>query len=223
MNKIINFFKSFIGILLFYSIHIIVIYTASITNIHSFNIVYFSIDTLLVTSLFLLYKKEIIHDFKDFDKNYKKYIKVAIKPYIIGILIMMISNIIINKFIINTMAYNEQLDRLVIFKYPLYSVIAMIITGPFIEEITFRLGFKKYINNKYLYYFLATFVFAFIHAYNGIKNPIELIYLIPYGSVSLAFTYILDKTNNIFTNIIIHLMHNTITIYLLVSIMLIGV
>ena len=50
----------------------------------------------------------------------------------------------------------------------------MIITGPFIEEITFRLGFKKYINNKKLYYILASFIFAFVHVKSAISTPSEL-------------------------------------------------
>ena len=223
MNKIINFFKSFIGIALFYIVQIAFIYIAYLLNIKNFNVLYISMDIALLILLILINKKIIIHDFKDFDKNYKKYIKTAIKPYLIGLFIMGLSNIIIVKFIIPTLAYNEQMDRLMLFKYPLYSVMAMILTGPFIEEVTFRLGFKKYIKNKYLYYFLATFIFAFVHAFNGLKNPIELIYLIPYGSLSFSFTYILDKTDNIFSSIVFHLMHNAITILFIVSVMLIGV
>ena len=94
---------------------------------------------------------------------------------------------------------------------------------PFIEEVAFRLGFKEYINNKYIYFILATLIFAFVHVINGLNNPIELVYIIPYGSLSFAFTYMLYKYDNIFVSTIIHTLHNTISILLIVSISLLGV
>ena len=54
-----------------------------------------------------------------------------------------------------------------------------------------------------------------IHVLNGITSPYELLFYIPYGALALAFSYILDKTNNIFTTTIIHTFHNTLAIVLL--------
>lgn len=222
--KIINFFKSFLGLLIFFSIQLLTSYIILKFNLNNFSLIYILMETIIAILLIFLYFDKIKNDFFDFDKNYKKYLKIAFKVYFIGLFVMLISNLIINKFIIvDNMAYNEEIDRLLLFKYPLFSVIAMIITGPFIEETSFRLGFKKYINNKYLYYILATFIFTSVHVFNGLSNPLELLYFIPYGSLSFAFTYILDKTDNIFSSTIIHLFHNTISILLILYVSLVGV
>ena len=100
------------------------------------------------------------------------------------------------------------------FKLPFYSVIAMIITGPLIEEIVFRLSFKENIKNKYLYYFLTVSIFAGIHVLNGISSPLDLLYIFPYGSMAISLSYILDKTDNIFASSVVHACHNALSIIL---------
>lgn len=223
MKTLINILKSFTGIAIFYGVQILAAIVLTSTNINN-NILYIGMEIATVLLLIYINFDKIKKDFKDFDDNYKEYLKLAIKAYFIGLFIMILSNLIINQYIlVDNIAHNEEVDRLIIFKYPLFSVIGMIITGPFIEEVAFRLGFKRYINNRFIYYILATLIFAGVHVFNGISNPLELLYFIPYGSLSLVFAYILDKTDNIFTSTIIHLCHNTIAILLVLSVYLIGV
>ena len=186
------------------------------------NIILIGSELLTVALLVLINWKRLKKDFIDFDKNYKSYLKIGIKAWVIGILVMIISNTIINGFIFNDVANNEAIDRAVINYYPLYSVIAMIFIGPFIEELTFRCGYKDHIKNKKLYYILTVLIFAGAHVINGITTPLELLYFIPYGALAVAFSYTLDKTDNIFTTTLIHTMHNTISILILVAGMLMG-
>ena len=60
-----------------------------------------NITTELITLTFfiLIFRKYIIPDFYDFKKNKKSYIKKCFSYWIIGLVIMVISNIIINIFI----------------------------------------------------------------------------------------------------------------------------
>lgn len=223
MKTLINVVKSFSGILIYYVVQIFSILIITSFNINV-SIANLGLELVLALVLIIYYYDTIKRDFKDFNINYKEYLKIGFKVYIIGLIIMVISNLIINQFIlVDNIAHNEEIDRLIIFKYPLFSVIAMILTGPFIEETTFRLGFKKYITNKKAYYLLATLIFAGLHVFNGLSNPLELLYFIPYGSLSLSFAYVLDKTDNIFTSTILHLMHNTVTIIILLSAYMVGV
>ena len=76
--------------------------------------------------------------------------------------------------------------------------------------------------SKKLYYFLTVLIFAGAHVINGITTPLELLYFIPYGALAVAFSYTLDKTDNIFTTTLIHTMHNTISILILVAGMIMG-
>ena len=134
---------------------------------------------------------------------------------------MAISNNIIYKFM--DPAYNQQVNELVITKLPLYSLIGIIICGPFVEEIVFRLSFKEHIKNKYIFLILTTLIFAGVHVLNGITSPKELLFFIPYGALALAFAIILEKTDNIFTTVLIHTFHNSIAVIMLALATIIGV
>ena len=226
MNRLINIIKAFSSFFIYLLIQFVLgNLLANNINNADYNIksIYLIVIELLtfILLIFINFKK-IKNDFIDFDKNYKEYLKIGFKAWIIGLIVMMVSNIIISRFIIGDIANNEQIDRLVLTLYPLYSTIAMILIGPFIEEMAFRLNFKQYINNKWIYYIITVLLFAGIHVINGISSPIELLYLIPYSSLAFSFAYMLDKTNNIFTSTVIHTIHNTIAILLIIGYSFIG-
>lgn len=218
MNKLINLGKSFYGFIIY--IAIAYIFSFIIKNINiSNNTLYVTLLILSeITTLALLlfvFRKKIKKDFKDFDKNYKKYLALGFKIWLIGLIVMIISNSIIHYLITNSIPYNQELNIIAIKKLPLYSVISAVMVGPLIEEITFRLSFKENLTNKKLYYILSVVLFAGIHTINGITSPLELLYFIPYGSLALAFSYILDKTDNVFTTTVIHSLHNALSIILI--------
>lgn len=226
LNSLTNIGKSFFGLVIYFAV---LIFFSYIIRSYS-NLDYITYTILLILSevvtailLFIVFRKKIKKDFIDFDKNYKKYLSFGFKIWLIGIAVMIISNNIIYKFIVNNIAYNQELNIIAIQKYPLYSVLATMIFGPFIEEIVFRLSFKESLKNKKLYYFLSILLFTSVHVLNGITNPLELLYFIPYGALALSFSYILDKTDNIFTTTIIHSFHNTLSIILIIASSFIGV
>src|SRR5574344_1548117 len=208
MNKVLNYFKSYIGFIVYFSIQIglgmIFNNILAGSNVILKGTILCSIDIISLIVLVLMNKKRLKKDFKDFDVNYKKYLKIGIKAWIIGLVIMCVSNIIINLLFTNGIAANESTDRYILSEYPLFSIIGMIICGPFIEELAFRVGFKDHVNNKWSYYISSILLFAGAHVLNGITTPIELLYFIPYGALAWSFAYTLDKTNNIYTTTIIH-------------------
>ena len=224
MNKIINGLtnlgKSLYGLIIYFATSIIFSYIIRIVlksnNYIIYNIALISSEIVTLILLLIMFRKRIKKDFIDFDTNYKRYLKIGIKAWLIGLVVMAISNYYITSFITNNIAYNQELNQMVINRYPLYTVIAVIMIGPFVEEIVFRLSFKESIKNKWIYYLLSVLIFTCIHVFNGISNGYELLYIIPYGSLAFAFTYTLDKTNNIFTTTIIHTFHNAIAIVLII-------
>ena len=222
LTNILEFIKSFtgLGIYLLLNISLAFILDSFELNktIYVFTLCAFEI--ILLSILILVFHKKIKRDFIDFDKNYKKYLSYGIKVWLIGLLVMAISNNIIYRFI--DIAYNQQANETIIANLPLYSIIAIVVCGPFIEEITFRLSFKEHIKNKYVYLFISAFIFAAFHVLNGITSPIELLYFIPYGSLALAFSIILYKTDNIFTTVLIHTFHNSLAIVLLTLATILG-
>ena len=96
----------------------------------------------LLIIFILLYRKELIKEYKKFTKNFKENIDTGFKYWILGLIVMMSTNIIINMFITNNQATNEQLVQNMITKLPIIMVINAGVIGPFIEEITFRKCFQ---------------------------------------------------------------------------------
>jgi len=184
------------------------------TNINSKEyIIYMFLSYILLTIYFILiYKKELNIYLKNFKK---KYIKTIIIYEIIGFILMMLSNYMINYIIIpNGLSLNEASNRELLFNNKIIYSFMLCILIPFLEEITFRLEFKKNIKNKYIFIFISSLLFALTHILSTTKI-IELLYIIPYLILGLTFTNIYQKTNNIIYNIIAHILHNTIIVFIL--------
>lgn len=178
-------------------------------------------DILYILITYLIYHKSINKNFKDFTKSFIKNFEQSFKYYFIGLTIMIISNLIITIFFNNAIAGNEELVRTYIDNYPLYMFFSVAIYAPFIEEIIFRKSIKDIFllkhNNKltkYLYILTSGLIFGGMHLLGQITTPIDYLYLIPYSSLGIAFAALYYKTNNIFSTISIHCLHNTVTIIL---------
>ena len=86
------------------------------------------------------------------------------------------------------------------------------IVAPVLEEMTFRRALNGLIKNKWIFIILSGVIFGLLHIIGSYKSPMDLLYIIPYGSMGCAFAYLLSKTDNITLPIIIHMMHNTILV-----------
>jgi len=218
INRITTLGKSFYGLVIYFAVVFVFKYIVKlIPNIDYLlqNIIIIASDIVTFILLIIVFRKRLKKDFVDFDKNYNKYLKIGIKAWVIGMVVMIISNSVINFLVLNKIAYNQAANIAIMSKFPIYAVISTLILGPFIEEVVFRLSFKNVLTNKKLYYFLSVFIFTSMHVFNGISSPLELLYFIPYGSLAVAFSYTLDKTDNIFTTVVIHSVHNALTVALM--------
>ena len=180
------------------------------------NILYFLCNTIpyiiLLIYYIIIYKKILFNYIK---KLNKKNILYTIIIWIIGFILMMLSNYIINYLIIpNGISNNELNNRQLLFEHKYTYTIILGLIIPILEEISFRLEFKHNIKNRYIFLILSSILFASIHIIN-ITSLIEIIYIIPYLILGLTFTYTYLKTNNLICSIISHILHNTITIILL--------
>lgn len=179
-------------------------------------------DALFMLFVYLLYRKTINKNFKDFFSNFKDNIETSLKYYFIGLAIMVISNLIITIFFSGASANNEEAVRTLIEKYPLYMVFSVLIYAPFIEEIIFRKSIKDMITSyksnsltKYLYILTSGLIFASLHVVGMADKAIDYIYIIPYLSLGITFAALYHKTDNIFSTICIHSLHNTVAVLLL--------
>lgn len=220
-NKILNIVKS-IGIiflmLLFTSIFFIV-FNIDPNNIADKQyIIYVTISNIILLGIYILiYRKTLITDLKNYKSNWKHYIEESLKYWAIGFGIMVISNLFITVILNKGIAGNEQEVRNYIDNFPLYMIFSTVIFAPLTEELTFRKSIKDAISNKWFYILTSGLIFGMLHIVTYITNWTDLVFLIPYSSLGIAFAMLYHKTNNIYCSITMHAMHNllAVIVYLL--------
>lgn len=189
--------------------------------LYAFNINYYNLDnkykiivTFIIKMIYMLillfiYRKELSEELKDFKENYKKYLSKNIIIYLLGIFLMFISSLVINKITNQSLPDNEEKVRLLIKEFPLYMIFSTVIYAPLVEELIFRKSLRNILKYKYLFIIVCGLLFGILHISN-FKDINEVLYSIPYIIMGIDFAYIYYKTNNIFTTIAFHLCHNLI-------------
>lgn len=189
-------------------------------NIFLTNGIYIGYYVIIVILLILIFHKTLKEEWIKFWNNKKLCIKEGFSSWLKGILLMIISNIIVLS-ITGSLAANESQNREILTELPIYAITIMCLIGPFIEEMIFRKSFRSAFQNKYLYVFMTSFIFASLHVLNSfdpftwetlLTNWKQLFFLIPYSSLAIFFALSYWKTNSIFTSTIAHCFHNTITV-----------
>ena len=182
---------------------------------NTIKIIYMSVyEIMIIAIMLLIYNKWLKKDLNDIKKNHKEYYSKYFKYYLIAFGVMMISNLIIIIILNKDISTNETLVRETFQISPFYMYLSGIIFAPIVEEIVFRGCIKKIIPNKYLFVLTSGLICGFIHIAGYINSPSDYLYLIPYSSLGFAFAYVYYKTDNIFTSMGLHFMHNGILLSL---------
>lgn len=168
---------------------------------------------------FLIYRNELKKDFKDFKKNKNEYFDTGIKYWMIGLTIMFITNFILNFVLKAGGANNEKSIQAMIKALPLLMLIDAGFIAPFNEEIVFRKSLKDVFKNKWLFVIVSFILFGGAHVITNSKTLTDYLFIIPYGTLGASFAYAYYKTNNIFTSISLHMLHNTVLILISISAM----
>lgn len=175
-------------------------------------------DVIFLLFIMYIYRKDIIRDFKNFfNKDFLKNIGIALTYWLIGVSIMIFSNFIIYYITHGGMAANEESVRELINKAPIYMLFDVAIYAPITEELIFRRSFKDFIEQKYVYIFVSGLVFGGLHIISSLENITGLLYLIPYGTLGICFAALYKRTDNIFSTISMHALHNSISFAILIS------
>lgn len=173
------------------------------------------IDLSFMFILFLLYRKTLLKDITLYIKYFIKNISTGTKYWIIGLCIMMLSNIIISYYFPGGSA-NEEAVQNIIKQVPIYMIFSTIIYAPFVEELIFRKSIRDIIDNDYLYIIISGLTFGFVHTLAG-STLQELIYIIPYGALGSCFAIMHVKTKNIYTSMTFHMIHNAIIVFISIA------
>lgn len=200
MNTLKSFIKSMVFLLL--TSFVMALLTLFIKNE---NLVYLFTYLLLALFFIIFYKDKIINDAKNLKKDLT--LKNILIPTSLFILCFIVNIVLIQ--LLKVEANNEIIAEKTLLNFPLFTIPYMCIFAPIVEEMTYRLPYKK---NK-LSIFISTLVFALLHIVY--KTPIDLIFIIPYFILSSGLSYAYFKNENILMSIIMHIINNSINIMVL--------
>lgn len=175
---------------------------------------------LMFLVLLFVYRKTIFKEFIDFFKNFKKYGKVSVSYWIKGLVFMLLTNSIVI-IITGGIAANEAGNRASIMTFPIFSILSMTILGPFLEEMLFRKGFKHAFKKETTFLIVTSLLFGSAHllasfagmSFNEmLQNWTQILFIIPYGGFGYFFGKAYLETDNIFTSVLSHMCHNTLSV-----------
>lgn len=206
----------------FYSYIFLAPFTLLHINLSKLSMLYkvfilFFMDILLMTILWLIYKKDLKREFEIFKQNWKEYVFKNIKYWILGLVLMSVSNLIINAITAKEIANNEAYVREMISASPIYGIFSACIVAPFTEEIVFRKTFKDILKNKYVLIVTCGLVFGLVHVIGTFTSYTDFLYVIPYGIFGSIFAYLYYKTDTVFTSMSIHFIHNTLLLIIYIT------
>ncbi len=171
-------------------------------------------NAVLALLLFLIYRKDLIKEWKRFKKNYQEDIDVGLRYWILGLALMVVSNILISLFTPLKNSTNEMSVQSLISVSPYIMLFTAGILAPICEEITFRKTIKELCSNKWLFCIISGLVFGLLHVVSNNASWYEYLYVIPYGSLGFTFAYAYYKTDTIFTSMSMHALHNILLVLL---------
>lgn len=171
-----------------------------------------SLSSNLITCLIMIYiyRKTLIKDLKNFKHNFITLIEKGIKYWLIGLIGMMISNLIISSILSGELANNEENVRNLLNVTPIITFIMTAVLAPITEELVFRKAFRDVFKDKWPFILISGLIFGSLHVVFSLDSLSQLLYLIPYCSLGIAFSYMYYETKNIMVPISIHMIHNTI-------------
>ena len=186
----------------------------------------FFISLFLLIISVLIYRKDLQKDFNEFKCNWKNKILFSLKLFGIFILLKISSGFLASFLAVifnieltsseNQMAINDLLEQ-----FPVLIIFGAVVFAPIYEETLFRFGFKKVINNKYLFILVSGLLFGFIHIFpTDLNLGLALIQAVPYVTMGLCLAYYYQKTNNICYSILLHFYNNLLSMMLLIVMML---
>ena len=218
-KKILTIVKGFLVILFYYIYYniFLLLFDAIGINVMDMNptiniITFLGLDIQLILILWFIYRKDLKKEFIVFKNDFKYFVKTYIKYWYIGLILMSITNMLINLITKNPIAGNEEVVRSMLEKFPIYGIFSACISAPFVEEIVFRKTFKDVITNKYALMITCGLAFGLIHVMGTYESILDLLYIIPYGVFGYIFAFMYYKTQTIFVPMFMHFLHNSLLI-----------
>ncbi len=190
-----------------------------ITNDFIYIMLNLSVYVFTLVLLLIVYRKSIFKEFLDFLKNFRSFSKIALTYWLQALVFMLLTNTIIIS-LTGGIAANEEGNRAIIGFSPIFSIFTMAILGPFLEEMLFRKGFKDAFSNKKFFLIFTSLLFGAAHMLAAFDPSqfewSQFLFIIPYAGCGYFFAKAYWQTNNIFTSTLAHMIHNTLSVVLVI-------
>ena len=217
MKKYSKYIKCISALLLFFLSPLfkyipVILFKLDMNNISNTTQVYLTTFSNLICFivLVLMYRKDIINGFKDIKNKKGKPLLDGFNYWFLGLMIMVLSNTILSSISNIGTSTNEAHIR-VWLESSWVSILSIAIISPIIEELVWRQSIYDICRNKWVYIFSSGVLFGALHVFSSpITSIIDVLYLIPYCSMGIAFTYTQYKTKNIIPSITMHIIHNSL-------------
>ncbi len=186
----------------------------------------FSLVISCVSSLITLVVFAVIIGSKRFIGIVKKLIsKETLKYGIIGAIAIMgfsifYNSVISSVFNIDTGNANQENVVAFIKNNAFFGFLSVVVFAPIVEELTYRYCLFGAISKrkKWMAYVVSGVVFALMHCVSSVLEYgftkellIEFLYVPPYLFSGLALCYLYDRTNNLGSSFIAHLLNNLVS------------
>ena len=99
---------------------------------------------------------------------------------------------------------NQNLIEIYVKTSPFLMVVSTAFLAPFYEEVLFRLGINKVLNNKCLFIVISGMIFGLLHVFpleEGVTLALGMMQSITYVTMGIFLSYTYYKTNNINTQL----------------------
>ena len=181
-----------------------------------------SYNILLTSIIIYIYKEIFITSFKNFKNNIYSYLKKYIIYWILALALMLLSNFIITMFTTSNTPTNQKIIIDQIKSAPIYTFIIAVIVSPILEELVYRISFRKiFPKTNLLFILFSGLFFGMMHVIGTLTNSTDLLFIIPYSIPGFIFAYTYYKSNNICIPISLHFIHNLVMMIFQILIILI--
>ena len=218
-NMIKNIIRGVIVFLIFiYSVYLqyipVILFKLNVSKLTSTSKVFLSaFSSIMIMFIFLIiYRKDLKKDFINFKNDVSKYLDIGFRYWGPGLMIMFVTNIIINVVFKAGGANNEAAVQEMIKNVPYMMIISAGIIGPFNEEIVFRKTLKDVFKNKWIFAIVSFILFGGAHVFSSAVTFTDYLYIIPYGALGASFALAYYESDNFFTSCSMHMIHNLVLV-----------
>ena len=175
-----------------------------------FDIVY---NLLIFGLVIYVFRKRLARDLKAFKENFGTYIGYIFKWW--GIMMLLSLGAAILRLLLGGDV--ETANQSLLNSLPIWYVGPLaIIWAPFVEEGIFRGGLRRFVKNDKLFIVLSAVLFGLLHTIGSEAGVYDMfVQSLQYMVMGGVMAYTYTKTNNIFVNMGIHCVQNTLGVILM--------